>query len=235
MIFNKLDDNFSILLPNGEHADIRINHSKRASRLSLKIATQPFIHVVVTKPRFCSAHYVHQFLEQQKDWIMAHLPQKQPLTDGKTLLYRGTSYMIKLLPKDARSQVRIEGDCITISADHAIVADRLKRFLKQQAKIILPPRIEHYSELLEKEVSKITIADYQSQWGRCNSKREITLNWRLIMAPDTVSDYVAAHEAAHLIQMNHSDAFWQIVDDLIPERKKAQKWLKNNGLKLQSL
>ncbi len=236
LLFKRLDDHFTFPLPDGRVADICINHSKRAHRLSLKIATKPFLHVRVTKPARCPAYYVHQFLQQQTDWVMKYLPMPVAINDGGYVLFRGAHYHIKLLAATkSASKVRIEQGNIIVSADNIVLTDHLRRFFKQQAKKILPPRVNHYADLLNKQVHKITLSDTQSQWGRCNIKNEISINWRLIMAPDNVSDYVCAHEAAHLVEMNHSSAFWQIVDEISPERKKAQQWLKNNGLMLHNL
>ena len=151
--------------------------------------------------------------------------------------FRGQQYHIKLHKAEngIKAGVRIEQGDIVVSADNIVLTDHLRRFFKQQAKQILSPRVQHYADLLNKDVHKITFSDTQSQWGRCNIRSEISLNWRLIMAPDNVSDYVCAHEAAHLLEMNHSSTFWQIVDKISPERKKAQQWLKNNGLILHNL
>ncbi len=236
LLFKRLDDHFTLPLPDGRMADICINHSKRARRLSLKIATKPFMHVCITKPARCPAYYVHQFLQQQTDWVMKHLPAPLAIKDGGSVLFRGKYYHIKLLAAEENApKVRIEQGDILVSADAVILTDHLRRFFKQQAKQILPPRVTHYANLLNRNLSKITLSDAKSQWGRCNIRAEISINWRLIMAPDSVSDYVCAHEAAHLLEMNHSSAFWQIVDEISPERKKAQQWLKNNGLMLHNL
>ncbi len=235
LFFKRRDDHFTLPLPDGRVADICINHSKRARRLSLKIASKPFMHVCVTKPLPCPDYYVHQFLQQQTNWVMKHLPAPLIIKDGGTVLFRGQHYQIKLLAAEKYSQVRIEQGNIVISADSAILTDHLRRFFKQQAKQILPPKVSYYADLLDKKVSKITLSDTQSQWGRCNHKAQISINWRLIMAPDSVSDYVCAHEAAHLVEMNHSAAFWKIVDEISPTRKKEQQWLKNNGLMLHNL
>ncbi len=108
----------------------------------LKIATKPFMHVCVTKPPRCPAFYVHQFLQQQTDWVMKYLPAPLDIKDGGTVLFRGCYYNIKLLEVEKNVRVRIEEGDILVAADNIVLTDHLRRFFKQQAKQILPPRVQ---------------------------------------------------------------------------------------------
>ena len=88
--------------------------------------------------------------------------------------------------------------------------------------------IDKFSRKLNVKVSKIKISNSFSYWGSCNSKNEISINWRLIFCPQFVLNYIIAHELSHLIEFNHSKNFWNLVDKLITNRLDAQKWLKQN-------
>ncbi len=226
-------NNFTISLPDSRDCDIFIKRNRRAKRLSMRISTNPLM-VNVTQPAFCSDKHVRQFIENQQDWIMRHLPQSMRIEDEGFFLFRGKEYHIRLVPSETISNIWLDQQYIYSNAEPIILADRLKRWLKQQAKAHLPARIHYYAEKIDRHPSKITLTDHNGQWGRCNSKQEITINWRLMMAPEHVSDYVAAHEAAHLAQMNHSKAFWDVVDQLIDNKAEAQTWLKKNGLYIKS-
>ena len=88
--------------------------------------------------------------------------------------------------------------------------------------------INDFSQMLGVKVSQVKVSNSFSYWGSCNSKNEISINWRLIFCPQYILKYIIAHELSHLIEFNHSKNFWNLVDRLIPNRKDAQKWLKQN-------
>ena len=89
-----------------------------------------------------------------------------------------------------------------------------------------------YSEELGVNFSEISIRDPKSRWGSCSSEQKLMFSWRLIMAPKEVSCYVAAHEVAHLVHMNHSKDFWEVVRLIHPDQRSQRNWLRNNGKKL---
>ncbi len=226
-------DFIELKLPDNRLCKLRIKQHHRAKRLSLRLALRPYIHICVTKP----SSYRHQaainFAVQQMDWIMSVLPQPQELVDGSCVNFRGEEYRIFFAGNALRSRVWIEADRLHVSSAAILCEHAVKRWLKYEAGQRLPMRVQYYANLLECQVGNVKLCDHISHWGRCNAKGDITMSWRLIMAPDFVSDYVAAHEVAHLVELNHSINFWKIVDSLISERKNAQKWLQDFGLQLQ--
>src|SRR3989338_5484159 len=94
-------------------------------------------------------------------------------------------------------------------------------------------RVPLLADLVNSDVKTVSIRSQRTRWGSCSSRNTISLNWRLIMAPDWVSDYVVYHELAHLTHMNHSKEFWQLVERYVPNHKDAQKWLKDHHALLQ--
>lgn len=103
---------------------------------------------------------------------------------------------------------------------------------KEEAKLFLTKRIQELSEECELPFNKLSIRDQKSRWGSCSSKKNISLNRRLYLMPHTISDYIIIHELAHTKQMNHGPEFWKLVDTYYPERKKAMRWLRKNGMNL---
>ena len=96
----------------------------------------------------------------------------------------------------------------------------------------LTSAVAAYAETLGRPFGRITLRDPRSRWGSCSSKGDLMFSWRLIMAPPEVLDYVAAHEVAHLAEMNHSDRFWAVCRRLCPETDKHRRWSKQNGAEL---
>ena len=105
-------------------------------------------------------------------------------------------------------------------------------FLKRHAKEVLTKFCKQYAGIIGKKVNKVTIRDTKSRWGSCSQEANISLCWRLLLAPKSVAEYVCAHEVAHLKEMNHRPALWRIVENLQPEYKNSKAWLKKNGREL---
>ena len=110
--------------------------------------------------------------------------------------------------------------------------EALYDLLKKTASEQLAPYVIKAGQMLEQKIKKITFRDTKTRWGSCSAQKSISLNWRLILAPPDVAQYVCAHEASHLLHMNHSKAFWNIVEGLCPAYKTHRKWLKQQGQSL---
>lgn len=103
---------------------------------------------------------------------------------------------------------------------------------KHTAKQVFPERINYYERLIGVQAGQIRIKDQKTRWGSCSSKGNINLNWRLILAPEEVMDYVIIHELCHLKEMNHSKAFWELVEQICPDYREQKRWLKENAHQL---
>ncbi len=120
--------------------------------------------------------------------------------------------------------------CVAGAPDHA--ARRLVDWLKIEARKDITRRVNHHSSSLGLSARRITVRDQATRWGSCSSTGSLSFSWRLIFAPDFVLDYVAAHEVAHLRELNHGPRFWRLVRELMPEMQMARAWLKQNGAEL---
>lgn len=112
---------------------------------------------------------------------------------------------------------------------------RLEAPYRNAAKDYIPKRVAYFAEILDVTYGNITIRDQKTRWGSCSSSGNLNFNWRLILAPPKVLDYVVVHELCHRIEMNHSERFWAQVEKVIPEYKEYRKWLKENGSTLSPL
>jgi predicted metal-dependent hydrolase len=125
--------------------------------------------------------------------------------------------------------VRPDGDMLLVPGAPDRVAARIAGFLKQTARDRLAASSDHYANALGRSYTRLTLRDTRSRWGSCTADGGLMYSWRLIMAPPEVLNYVAAHEVAHLAEMNHSDAFWQVVTRLYGDYRAPRRWLREKG------
>jgi hypothetical protein len=154
------------------------------------------------------------------------------LGPGITLPFRGKDHPVRRAEK-AAAPVWLADGVLHVGgrAEHA--PRRLLDFLKREARKALEARCAEYGPLLGVRHSRLTVRDTASRWGSCSAARGLSFSWRLILAPEFVLDYVAAHEMAHLKEMNHGPRFWNHVEKLVGDPRKARKWLREHGPALQ--
>lgn len=218
----------------------------RSKRISIKI-DEAKREVIVNAP---STHHIpaaKRFAREKADWIDVHLekiPPAMPFTRGGYILYRGQ--MTQILSPNSREQAKfiparedengtLHPQRLLIPAPPDALPGRAMRFLKKQAREALEARTDYHRRALDLRPTKISVRDTRSRWGSCAADGNINYSWRLICAPPFVLDYVCAHEVAHRLEMNHSRAFWDIVDELVDTTKPAKKWLRENGARLHAV
>jgi predicted metal-dependent hydrolase len=133
------------------------------------------------------------------------------------------------LVQGAGRSIRVEGETLLVPGDPALAAVRVEAWLKVLARDRLMQASDHYAGLLGRRFTRLTLRDTRSRWGSCSHDGGLMYSWRLIMAPPSVLTYVAAHEVAHLAEMNHSPAFWRVVERLYPGWQAERDWLRGEG------
>jgi hypothetical protein len=174
------------------------------------------------------------FLQAQEDWIRKALVNVVPsgtVSLGAEIPVEGQ--MVRLVPGKGRSPMLI-GDELLVPGDEARAGVRVAAYLKHQARDRLAQASDMYASRIGRRYRTLTLRDTRSRWGSCTAEAGLMYSWRLIMAPPLVLDYVAAHEVAHLAEMNHSSRFWAIVADLMPDYERHRRWLKTEGHALHS-
>jgi predicted metal-dependent hydrolase len=216
--------------------NVRLN--PRARRLIVKVHPSTG-EVAIVAPSERSVPKALDFARQEGDWIagrLARVPEPVYLEPGDTVLFKGNLYVIRLSPE--RGGVWIDNEAsrptIRVSGRREHAARRVEDWLKRQARVQITRRTKALADELGVEVSRITVRDATSRWGSCSTSGAVSLSWRLVMAPTFVLNYVAAHEVAHLREMNHGTRFWRIVDRLVgaDDAEAAQAWLRENGTEL---
>jgi len=223
-------------------ADIKVEiiRSSRRKRLTIEIDSYG---VKARAPHKMSTKVIQQFAQQKEKWIRQHLlaqPKPTPkleLSNGAILKFLNQPISLRVL-QNQRGAVALKGDQIVvpvIQTSRPIVdsmKDKLIRWYKQQALSLLEAKVTHYAEQMEITLSKtmkVKVRDYKRRWGSCDEKKNLSFNWRIIMAPEEVLDYVVVHELAHLIEFNHSKQFWLIVESTLLDWRKRQDWLHQYG------
>ena len=212
---------------------VEVRKSARARRLSLRVSRLDGKVSLTTPPR-ASEREVQGFLESRADWVRGHLATVAPMDTpqvGGTLMFRGTPHSIVAAAQRGVQHDEIRKVLVVPEASTRVPA-LLKGFLRQQARDALAIASDGYADRLGRTYTKLTLRDTRSRWGSCTSSGGLMYSWRLIMAPPDVLNYVAAHEVAHLVEMNHSTAFWDIVADLMPDYENHRRWLRENGTHL---
>ena len=207
--------------------DVTVRRSARARRLSLRVSRLDG-RVTLTIPQRSPLREGIDFIEARELWLRQNLiglaPERVVAADG-VLPYRGQEIPV-IAGQVKRTALR---DGALHVPDVASAAARARAFLKLRARDELAAASDRYAAQLGRSYNRISIRDTRSRWGSCSSDGVLMYSWRLIMAPPDVLDYVAAHEVAHLAQMNHSAKFWAEVDRLYPGYEAPRKWLKDNG------
>jgi predicted metal-dependent hydrolase len=215
-------------LPGTPPVAITLRKTAQARRISLRISRLDG-RVTLTCPLRVSDREALAFAQEKAEWLRRHL-QDQPvpagITIGGSMPFEGR--MLRIARGEGRL-VRPEGDLLLVPGAPDRAAARIAGFLKQTARDRLAAASDHYAGLLGQSYTRLTLRDTRSRWGSCTSDGGLMYSWRLIMAPPAVLTYVAAHEVAHLAEMNHSDAFWSVVTRLYGDYRTPRGWLRENG------
>jgi predicted metal-dependent hydrolase len=222
----------------GEILAIRIRRHPQARRYTLRIQAAAR-EVVLTIPPRGTLKEARSFAEKHVAWIAARLgrlPQAAPFANGSFVPLRGEPHRITHR-RGARGTVWTEigrqGErllCVAGYAPH--LNRRIGDFLQREAKRDLEAASRRFARDLGVAIRRVTMRDQSSRWGSCSTTGVLSFSWRLILAPSYVLEYLAAHEVAHLIEMNHSARFWRVVNRLIPNHEPAKAWLDAHGADL---
>lgn len=216
-------------LPGRPPVPLTLRKSARARRISLRIS-QLDGRVTLTYPTGVAEAEALSFAQQKEDWIRGHLqerPEAAPVQFGQSIPVEGIDR--RIVPAPGR---RVELRADEIAVPEGAEARRLSRFLKELARDRLTGACDDYAAILGRPYSTLTLRDTRSRWGSCSSAGGLMFSWRLILAPPDVLHYVAAHEVAHLAEMNHSPAFWAQVERIYGPYKTPRRWLRDNGIHL---
>lgn len=212
------------------HPDISLTlrRSARARRITLRIS-QLDGRVTLTLPRGVTEETAIAFALEKAGWIRKHLARRADdvvVGLGQRIPIAG---QLHLIAKGTGRAVQLADGVLLVPGAEDTVPRRVLGFFKTLARDRLAAASDHYAAQLGRTYSGISIRDTRSRWGSCSSAGRLMYSWRLVMAAPDVLNYVAAHEVAHLAQMNHSPAFWAEVERLYGPHKDQRRWLRSEG------
>ncbi len=224
----------------GRDVPVSVVENARSQRLTLRI--QPGGEELrMSVPPKTPFREIDAFLQKHRNWVAARIsrmPKVQSLTAGEIILLRDEPHrivhkgsgrgLIKVLQHQDEWQIHVHGD-------ERHLPRRVVDFLKKQARADLLRAVDVHAGNLGVKPKSISIRDTKTRWGSCSSNGSLSFSWRIILAPPNVLDYLAAHEVAHLREMNHSPRFWKLVEETCPHSKPSRAWLKAHGATLHAL
>jgi predicted metal-dependent hydrolase len=230
-------------------AHLEVNHAGRAYRIALRrrpTARRMTLRIssatgeiVLTLPERTDLDAARRFADAHGGWIagrLARIPARVAFAQGMLVPLRGVPHRIVHWSRVRGSTAALvdpDGEpIIAVSTDSPHIARRVRDFLTREAKRDLGIAVQRHTDTLGIPARTITVRDTRSRWGSCSAQGSLNFSWRLILAPPFVLDYLAAHEVAHLKEMNHSHRFWRIAHELCPRLEDAEGWLKRHGADL---
>ena len=212
----------------------------RSKRKSVSIMISPQGKLVVRAPTDCSIEYINTIVQKKEKWILAHQLKiktrnelNQNILAYKSVLYLGQVYRLALA--DNIKKITIYNDAVYIpyKTPKPKIKRTLIKWFKDNAIKLLQERVTYYANIMNLFPINVSLNNTKTSWGLCNSKREVKFNWRVIMLPPKLIDYVVVHELAHLEEFNHSKKFWQIVLSVLPDTKERRSDLKKGDYLLE--
>jgi predicted metal-dependent hydrolase len=224
---------------NGQAITYTVKRSLRARRIRLEVRPQTGLTVIV--PHFYKTEQLPGLLKSKERWISNNLakyrhlqspPARKNLKSGDTIPYLGRYLeLVKRENHSGTGDVKLKGNTLAVSSElfkNGILELALEQWYRTEAAKVISQRIDKLSSMMGIGYKRITIRGQKTRWGSCSRKRNLNFNWKLVMAPEPVIDYVIIHELTHLKEMNHSKRFWELVAQYCPEWREHKKWLKQH-------
>jgi predicted metal-dependent hydrolase len=224
----------------GRPVRYRVRASNRARRLSLRMRERDSVEIVV--PPFLVGVNPERVLREMETWILRTIDRMQrqersaplqPVGEGTAITFMGNRLTVRVEETDRkRAAVHLRGEELTVLRPRGGTTD-IPRILRlwclAQAKTAIPRRVRELNGRWNLPCAGVTVRNQKTRWGSCSRRGTLSLNWRLVLLPSSVMDYLILHELAHLKEMNHSPRFWKVVASLCPGYREEERWLRKHG------
>lgn len=228
--------------------EYNLKWSSRRKSVALKINNQG--ELIITAPLGISEQEVNRIVLKKAKWIFNKLKQVQEMqqtiprylyVSGEYFYFLGQQYELKVIKADFLAPlVNIKDNILLVKLPcnleqdkiALVVKNEIEAFFCNKALKVIEDRVNYYKDIINVNPNKITLRNQKTRWGSCSSLGNISINWRITLAPLKIVDYIVVHELCHLKVLNHSKEFWLLVAKYIPNYKECEKWLKQHGHKL---
>lgn len=222
-----------VLLEGDPPIAVELKRNARSRRLSLRVSRLDG-RVTLSLPSWTRQAEAVAFAREKEIWIrgqLSHCSEEVIPRIGGAVLFEGVE--VPVVAGTGRATRYVDGKML-VPGDPERAPARIAAFLKVMARQRLDTACAGYAQNLGLRYNRITLRDTRSRWGSCTTDGNLMFSWRLVMAPVEVLDYVAAHEVSHLVEMNHSAAYWAVVAKIYPDFKAKRGWLRANGTQLHA-
>jgi hypothetical protein len=219
----------------------QVNRTDRTKSATIKVEEGV---VIVVVPRLLTQERIKKLLNDKKNWIkqkialhpQAKVAGEKQYVSGEAFSYLGRNYRLKVTEGEL-TPIKLSQGRLTMSAPKdtsqpKMVKYALTSWLKTRAELKLREKLIRYSLIVGVETNGYKVKSFQSRWGSCTPRGRVDFNWKIIMAPNRVVDYVVVHELCHLKQHDHSPQFWKLVENIMPDYLESKEWLRVNGASL---
>ena len=222
----------------GKPVSYTLKRTSRLRSIGLRIDDNG---LTVNIPVRASEKWLYSVLQEKADWVIKKLDSwqtRQPAPtewqDGQAISFRGQPLTLRVIaslfnapPQLHREQLLVH---VTDSENQEVVEQAVIQWYEHEAMILFRERVAHFAPLMNVTPRTVKLTSARTQWGSCTASGSVRLNWQLIKMPLRLIDYVIVHELAHLIEMNHSTSFWQLVERMCPDYLGRRKELKRSAL-----
>lgn len=197
--------------------------------------------VSVVAPTATTIERLEKVIQDKRSWILQKLAihrEAQPararsFLSGEALPYLGRNYRLKV-KRGPYAPVKLKHGRLHVQVPNGsdnpqIVRNAVVRWYRTNALRRLEQKTERYSAMIGVDPREVSVRDFKSRWGSCTAKGEVQYNWRIVMAPNRICDYVVVHELCHLVHHDHSARFWQHVGRILPDYEECRAWLKQHA------
>ncbi|HEY4884101.1 MAG TPA: SprT family zinc-dependent metalloprotease [Myxococcales bacterium] len=227
----------------GRRVEYRVMVSPTAQKLRVRVGANG---VDVIQPRGRSGEEVCAFLIENREWLQQQLDRAarlrsvscRPVSRAGQILFKGspTEILLTETPRRIRSNlVRLDaGKLIVVRGRESVtaVSASVENWLRKLAREAIREQVAAIATRLKVEPGRLYVMGQRTKWGNCSSMRNLSFNWRIVMAPDFVLRYLVTHEVAHLAVPDHSRRFWLTIQSICPEAERARGWLSANAARL---
>jgi len=210
-----------------------VKENRLAKRIILRVSNEGDVAVTIPRKRF--VRDAIQLVQKKAAWIYAHQNKAKQILDSRPKMideiqFLGNRYPVEIIPDSKKLKLNFQTNSFQLylsDHDYDQIREKLKKWYIEQSRDIIPNMIEGFGQ--SHRVKRIAIKGQKTCWGSCSTKNNLNFNWKLMMAPMAVVNYVVAHEITHLDHMNHSAKFWAEVGKKCPDYRRHRGWLREHG------
>jgi len=218
-------------------SDIEVHNIIRSKRKTIALQIGRDALLIVRAPRQTPDKTIINFINQKRSWIIKNQTKarekllskpRREFKDGEEFQYLGEAYKLRTA-YDYPSKLTFDNGFFLSTAQAHKARELFVKWYKKKAAALIAERTQYYASNLGIKYEGVKITSGRGNWGSCRSQGRLIFNWRLIMSPLQIIDYVILHELVHIIERNHSKQFWNRIRSLYPDFEICKKWLKQNG------